>query len=157
MPPTWPMASQIVRLNRAAPQSGHCSPPFEAPSALPVPLRWLLSTSGRCSATRRRRRISPPFLRAIALHCKLFAFNYHSQCVCNCKRRATFFLLHAPCGKRGDSIPPKAARDRDPEIRLAGPLLFGNRFLQGALVADSPRQTQPLAGHDGEAGPSPRR
>ena len=38
-------------------------------------------------------------------------------------RRTELLLLHAPCGKRGGSIPPKAARDRDPEVRVAGPLL----------------------------------
>ena len=43
--------------------------------------------------------------------------------VCNRKRQADVLLLHAPCGKRGGSIPPKATRDRNPEIRLAGPIL----------------------------------
>src|SRR5690348_10354450 len=72
--------------------------------------------------------------------------------VCNCKRSARPHLVHALCVKRGGSFPPKATRDRNPEIRLAGSLLPRDRFLERAPVADSPRQAQPVPGDDRETG-----
>ena len=127
------MALQTARDNRGEPHSGHDWRSVGGSSGLPLPLAEFRLVTARCSAVRASERTGRRFSRAMIGQFNLSLSNQHPRCVCNCKRWAEALLLHARCGKRGGFVPPKTARDRYPEIRLAGPLLSRDGFLEGHL------------------------
>src|SRR5713226_7707028 len=88
---------------------------------------------------------------------RLSRFSVTASDVCNCKRAVKTSLLGAAPDGGGGSVPPAAPTARRGEIRLARPLLPGNKLLQRPPLPDTARAAEPVARHAREAGESPGR